>query len=194
MSLPAPNAINCFECGEVSLVEDPTPDTGCPFCMDDGLEDVWCYEVCTVVPCPDTSDCQSNFCNNRGTHCIGVDEAEDALEGRDYGKKVLLPARQRPCRECPWRKNSAAGWLGPYSAPEWVMLAHSDEPVACHMTIEVDQVWTSRTQQCAGAAAYRAAVGKRSRYEDVATGPARADCFASRQDFLSHHLREESHG
>ena len=51
---------------------------------------------------------------------------------------TLPEATQRPCNECPWRRESAPGWLGPFDADDWLMLAHSDLPIACHQTIVTD--------------------------------------------------------
>jgi len=191
VSVPPPNAIHCFECFEITMVDHPTFDTECPVCRDYGREDVWCHEVVTVLPCPNGEDgCESDFCNHRGLHTINEDEAEEAIEGLDYGMPVSLPpACAKPCKECPWRRESAGGWLGPWTAEEWVALANSDEAIACHTTIEIDGVWTARTKQCAGAASYRKATGKVPRDRQVACGPVQDNCFTNRVEFLDHHTR-----
>lgn len=94
-----------------------------------------------------------------------------------------------PCAVCPWRRKSVRGWLGPLTAPEWIELAHSDEPIACHETIETDGVWTPGvTLQCRGAAVFRANVFKAPRDQTVAVGPRDTDrVFASNAEFTEHH-------
>lgn len=96
-----------------------------------------------------------------------------------------------PCNECPWRRKAAPGWLGPFTAGEWVALAHAEEPIACHATIEVEDDWsTPGIRQCAGAAIYRSNVAKRPRDPEVALLPADRDAvFASPIEFTRHHER-----
>lgn len=53
---------------------------------------------------------------------------------------------ESPCSDCPFARKSLPGWLGPYSAPEWVRIAQGDEPIPCHVI---------SNQQCAGAAIFR---------------------------------------
>jgi hypothetical protein len=93
-----------------------------------------------------------------------------------------------PCNECPWRRESLRGFLGPYDADEWIGLAHGDGKVACHLTIVEDDV-EEGTTACSGAAIYRRNVAKSPRgvpfdhqldsdYEAV---------FATPPEFIGHH-------
>jgi hypothetical protein len=59
------------------------------------------------------------------------------------------PVRRTSCGGCPWVRDSPNGWLGPFTAEEWVGLAASDAPVACHESIEVNDSWEGALQ-CAG--------------------------------------------
>lgn len=115
----------------------------------------------------------------------------------------LPPPTENPCNDCPWRRNAVPGWLGPYEAEDWRVLAHSDEPIACHMTIPsyddyaedfteeewADVVWEHPAlRQCRGAAIYRANVGKSPRNRDVTVGPRdTANVFATPSEFLEYH-------
>lgn len=101
----------------------------------------------------------------------------------------LPEATKTPCNECPWRRNAARGWLGPFDAEQWVALAHGEEAIACHKTIEVEDDWTQPgIRQCAGAATYRGNVAKRPRDPEVALLPADRDAvFANPREFTEHH-------
>lgn len=41
--------------------------------------------------------------------------------------------RKKPCKECPFRKESSPGWLGPWDARSIVQQAHSEAGLACHV-------------------------------------------------------------
>lgn len=98
----------------------------------------------------------------------------------------LPPPTSSPCNACPWRREAAPGWLGPYDAQQWVSLAGSDQPIACHKTILRDGDWDG-AKQCAGAAAYRANSFKSPRDPEVACGPKRDDVFKTSTEFMEHH-------
>lgn len=102
--------------------------------------------------------------------------------------ETLPPATARPCRECPFRRVSAPGWLGPGSVDDWLGLAHSDQPGACHLTVREDHSWVGASQ-CAGLATYRANVCKWVP-DGVARGPVdREAVFTSPMEFRDHHTR-----
>lgn len=87
-----------------------------------------------------------------------------------------------PCRECPWRRASASGWLGGHPADDFIALAHSESLVACHL---------AHSRQCAGAAIYRGNVSKMPRNKSLLVLPAdRERVFSSPAEFLDHHRRE----
>jgi hypothetical protein len=104
---------------------------------------------------------------------------------------MLPEATARPCNECPWRRNAARGYLGPFTAEEWLLLAHSDEAIACHLTIEEEGSWEGNTKQCRGAAICRANMAKTPRDPEVITGPKdRELVFGTPMEFREHHQRE----
>lgn len=97
-----------------------------------------------------------------------------------------------PCVECPWRRAALPGWLGPYASDEWLALAHSDEPVACHLTVGRRAVALT---SCSGAAIYRRNVAKAPRGLDAHQLPADRDTvFANRAEFAAHHDRPARSG
>jgi hypothetical protein len=65
---------------------------------------------------------------------------------------VTKQQHMKPCSDCPWRKNSIRGWLGPLGVIGWLRVARGDSNVTCH-TLKKP---TKGHWQCAGIATYRA--------------------------------------
>ena len=105
--------------------------------------------------------------------------------------KVTQRQHKSPCSDCPWARKSVKGWLGMIPAEEWIALAHGEGSADCHGTKQPDdEPWN-----CAGLAIYRANVCKSLRDLTAMRLPAnRITVFASRTEFLSHHLREANRG
>lgn len=85
----------------------------------------------------------------------------------------------RPCSDCPWSRDALPEWLGGNTAKEWLQFAHGEVRIPCHVLAGAE---------CAGAAIYRANVGKLPR--DRALMRPRADTaavFATPLEFLAHH-------
>lgn len=94
-----------------------------------------------------------------------------------------------PCNECPWRRDSTPGHLGPHSAEQWILGVHGEGAIACHMTI-TDQNWDDPgMRQCAGAAQFRKNVWKLPRDPKIAVAEERdtETVFAWNDEFLEHH-------
>lgn len=94
----------------------------------------------------------------------------------------------KACKECPWRRDSEPGHLGPYDARTWILAIHSDQPIACHETIKSSEQDWSELKQCRGSAIYRANVYKSPRNPAVVVGPSDTETvFADDREFLEHH-------
>ena len=114
--------------------------------------------------------------------------------------KRLPEATPSPCNECPWRREAEGGHLGPYSPLDWIKIAHSDSPIACHKTVVVTNPlegigdWDHpKIRQCRGAAIFRANVAKTPRNLDVITGPVdKESCFGTNEEFAAHHGDEDT--
>lgn len=110
-----------------------------------------------------------------------VKDIREALE-REYPDAVSAP-----CRDCPWRRNAAPGWLGPHDADYWLRAAHGEGAIACHLTLSDGGGW-SEASQCRGAASFRANVCKRPMNPTIAVGPDDTErVFASNAEFKEHH-------
>lgn len=107
----------------------------------------------------------------------------------------LPPVVPKPCEECPFRRDSVPGHIGPYAAHDWPNMAHAEGPIACHMTIKGDEGWgQDGMKQCAGAAIFRANIMKSPRHPKVARLPADKQLvFAWDDELIAHHAPESSH-
>ena len=100
--------------------------------------------------------------------------------------RILPLPTNKPCDECPWRREPLPGWLGPYTVDDWLALVHSDEPIACHKSLK-EESWNGALQ-CSGAAIYRANVGKLPRNKEIAIGPKDKDSvFSTPMEFMKYH-------
>ena len=104
-------------------------------------------------------------------------------------EQALRPAAPRPCRECPFRRAAAPGWLGGHDAAYFVETALSDYGLACHLTIGFTDDGALRRcapRQCHGAARFAANHCKSPRHAPRL--PANKDeFFATRDEFRRHH-------
>ena len=101
-----------------------------------------------------------------------------------------------PCRGCPWRRNSARGWLGASTPLEFLSQAEHAPKMPCHLRIDYDDADWKETQlpaapRCAGHAAYLRNRCKRPTDPELlalcdAVGR-RADVFTRPEEFIGHH-------
>ncbi len=89
----------------------------------------------------------------------------------------------RPCGDCPFTRESLAGWLGGATGDEYAALAHSDAPIGCHVYLDA---------HCAGAAIYRANVGKAPRVAHLTLEKDTETLFGTRLEFVGHHIKNFS--
>ena len=124
--------------------------------------------------------------------------AERVADAEDMGMTVLPPAVPTPCNECPWRRDSTPGHLGPMTADEWERTLHGEEAIACHKTIERigddgHGSWDDPSiRQCAGAAIARTNTHKLPWNPTDATRDVEADrdlVFGRTSEFVEHHER-----
>lgn len=101
----------------------------------------------------------------------------------------------KPCNDCPFRQEAAAGWLGGGSPESFVGCINKDEPLPCHQTIDYTNprwkdAWEDQVSgnMCAGALIMTANVVKRPRDPAFPRLPAdREAVFATFNDFVKYH-------
>ncbi len=103
---------------------------------------------------------------------------------------------KKPCNECPFRKDSMAGWLAEYTPEQLHGIVMNELPFPCHMTHEEDLDWSEAgkedTPLCAGALMYMKKSAKKPRRNDLALLVEqidRKDCdnILSVPEFFNHH-------
>lgn len=83
--------------------------------------------------------------------------------------------RCRMCPECPFRKISPRGWLGPWTVEDMEQIVHFEQHLICHLDVTTqqnagltDEQITLSGQHCVGALRYMSSVGKLSREPEKA--------------------------
>lgn len=100
-----------------------------------------------------------------------------------------------PCRECPFRCDSAPGWLGDSDPEEFMRTVLADVPMPCHLTIDYDvpnwkELWENGLMgvHCGGAAIFFTNICKVSRDSDRPRLEAdHEQVFSRPEEFIAHH-------
>lgn len=106
------------------------------------------------------------------------------------------PPTAKPCRECPFRKKAAAGWLGAATPESFIHeIVVAENALPCHLTLDyTDPDWKKKWeagetgQTCAGALIMAANMCKRPR--DPNHPRMKADpelVFPNQRAFLDYH-------
>lgn len=96
---------------------------------------------------------------------------------------------KKPCKDCPFRKDSIPGYLGGYEIESYAEPVEYGIPTSCHLTDR--GIHHPKTAFCAGSLSTLAAEGKAepgSLYEKpiAEVGP-REDTFSSPEEFRKYH-------
>lgn len=110
-------------------------------------------------------------------------------------KKKLQVCGDAPCKACPWRKTSAAGWLGQSSPERFVLATWSGVLMPCHATIDyADPRWETKWERrtgsgklCVGALTFLRNNCKSSRDPQVPQVSADVAVFREMEEFIAHH-------
>lgn len=102
--------------------------------------------------------------------------------------KLPSVKHKQPCRECPFRRKAAAGWLGGGTVQQWVSdLTFGDVAFVCHMAAAKDKM-----HYCAGSMIHKNNQLKQPRDPVMARhqdqyGTDREDVFTWVSEFEAHH-------
>ena len=76
--------------------------------------------------------------------------------------------QKKPCKQCPFRKESHPGWLGGFTVEETMAAAVSEGDFHCHMTRSGnDDGHVGKPLQCAGRMLYATKIAKNFRMEHL---------------------------
>lgn len=104
-----------------------------------------------------------------------------------------------PCKACPFRRSSAAGWLGGATPESFIVQISMDYPLPCHPTISYDEPrWLEKWEAqrtgkiCAGSLVMAANMCKKPRDPTFPRlPPDRKLVFATHLEFIRHHSDAE---
>lgn len=117
-----------------------------------------------------------------------------STETEAFYAKQFPDTTPNPCAQCPWRRDALPGHLGPMTAEEWCEVAHSEAPIACHMTIKRTDAsghgeWDDPAmRQCKGAAIFRGNISKEPRHPQICRADADyVTVFGWDNEFIDYH-------
>lgn len=111
-------------------------------------------------------------------------------------KTKLTTCGRKPCNDCPWRRNSAPGWLGDAGPERFLLAIYAESPLPCHQTVNyTDPMWLKKWTEethgklCTGALTFYANLHKRPRNPKLLIKWVKRseDVFATVDEFLMHH-------
>lgn len=104
---------------------------------------------------------------------------------------------RKPCKGCPWTKQSLPGWLGAVTPVEFLQTSEAEVRMPCHNEVDYeDPQWekvAAGAPQCAGRAIHFANRCKVPKDPDllVIKETDRANVFSNPQEFIDHHTLEK---
>lgn len=102
---------------------------------------------------------------------------------------------KKPCKECPFRKQSAPGYLGAASwQPELFLSQIEHRPMSCHMSVDWEAGEEDSDHVCVGSLQFLKNSCKLPRdkdYAEIVRASERSeDIFQNRQQFINHHSKQ----
>lgn len=104
-----------------------------------------------------------------------------------------------PCKVCPWRRDSAPGWLGAATPQEFLDQTKAEVHMPCHKQVDYERAdWRDQAQAgafCAGALTFLANHCILPRDPELAQARRQVSAdhgvvFSHSQQFLDHHSRK----
>lgn len=101
---------------------------------------------------------------------------------------MMKVRHKTPCSECPFRRTSAAGWLGGSSAAAWKSVMDTEGEIQCHMDAKKEK---DRKAFCAGHMIHMRNSFKVPRDRDYANAvdqyKPNKEVFRWQHEFIEHH-------
>jgi hypothetical protein len=96
-----------------------------------------------------------------------------------------------PCKQCPWRRNSAPGWLGASEPGEFLAQSDANIRMPCHVHVDYERPdWEKQIKtapQCAGRAVFQANRCQLPAPANLKLPPDREAVFQWPHEFVAHH-------
>ena len=100
----------------------------------------------------------------------------------------------KPCRECPFRRESMPGYLGEDTPDGFMATTLADHEMPCHLTVDYEEDdWEESLDEasyCAGALNFFRNMCKISRDRNRPQGEKDPTVFSNPMEFLAHHKRQ----
>ena len=120
------------------------------------------------------------------------------IDGQRNDHPVPTFTQKKMCKQCPFRKNSAQGWLGDYTASEIIQVIRNEEHFYCHSKVDYDKEdWKDTLDgkpHCAGALQMSKNMCKmpreKSHGEAVRNIVVEGNHIGSVEKFIKHHTNE----
>jgi hypothetical protein len=107
------------------------------------------------------------------------------------------PCGTQPCKECPFRRTAAAGWLGEATPESFIVEISMERPLPCHPTIDyTDRDWLRKWNAqgedtgniCAGSLIMSANMCKLPRDRNFPRLPSdHKTVFSTHKEFIEYH-------
>lgn len=108
----------------------------------------------------------------------------------------MQKACKKMCNQCPWRKNSAEGWLGAASPQDFVLAIQQSGKLPCHSSVDYESDdWKSKIEDdeilhCAGAilaAKKMCKIPLNSEHANLIAKAQRDENHMNHHEFIEHH-------
>src|SRR3954470_21280360 len=108
----------------------------------------------------------------------------------------MFVALKRPCSACPFRRNSAPGWLGADTPQGFMDMIVQEVHLPCHSPIDYeDKNWREQAESgpfCAGALIFMRNTGKLPRDPELVAARVQVEAdhdhvFSNPPQFIEHH-------
>lgn len=113
----------------------------------------------------------------------------------EHEQPTCTSQHKTPCPECPWRRNSAPGWLGASQPGEFLAQSDAKLRMPCHSVVNyTDPNWKDKANnahQCAGRAIFQANRAQHPGDGNLKLPADHKAVFTRPHEFVAHHTRQD---